>query len=110
MIAEFAPRAVELVGDYERKDKYTITDSGDYSGGEDEIIVSNYCGYTLTELYRLGYQTLRIAIQFDAWEKDEGYQWIIIYDSSGKRLDDIRIEHGGSGKDTDSERYQIDFI
>lgn len=109
LIAEFAPRTVELVGDYERKDKYTITDSGDYSGGEDKIIVSNYCGYTLTELYRLGYQTLHITIQFDAWEKDEGYQWIIIYDSSGKRLDDIRIEHGGSGKDTYHERYQIDF-
>lgn len=109
LVAEYVPEVAVLVDRYSRDDTYTITDSGDYSGGEDRIDIKSFCDHSVQELYAIGYRTLYIRIQFDAWEKDDGYQWIILYDNNGKRLDDIRIEHYPGSKSGTHARYQIDF-
>lgn len=109
LVAEYVPEVIGLVDRYSRDEKYTITDSGDYSGGEDKIDVKSFCNHSMGEFYETGYKTLYIRIQFDAWEKDDGYQWIILYDENGKRLDDIRIEHYPGSKSGTHARYQIDF-
>lgn len=109
LIAEFIPKVVGGLDWYSRSNTYTITDSGDYSGGEDKINIKDYFGYSVSELYKSGYRTLCVAIQFDVWEKDDGYQWVILYDGNNVRLKDIRMEHGPGHKDSSSARYHIEF-
>ena len=104
LIAEFIPKVIGGIDWYTRKDTYTITDAGDYSGGADEVNIKNCFGYSAQDLYRSGYRTMYITIQFDLWKKNDGYQWIILYDGNGTRLDDIRIDHGSG-----TLRYQFNF-
>ena len=84
-----------------RDGTFTIEDKGQFN---------NSCDYTVTIASEtaLYYSKVRIAIYFTAWEKDDGYQHVYIYNggsSSATQLAHWEFEHGGSRKDGNPAEY-----
>ena len=88
-----------------RNEQYTITDSGVFNQRFDNV-------FSFTNEHTSTYRTARIVIQFTAWEKDDGYQHVMLYDGSGSGatlLGERQFEHGGSKKDTNPADYEFVF-
>lgn len=84
-----------------RDGTFTVEDKGQFN---------NSCDYTVTieSKTALFYSKVRIAIYFTAWEKDDGYQHVYIYNggsSSATQLAHWEFEHGGSKKDGNPAEY-----
>jgi len=84
-----------------RDGTFTVEDKGQFN---------NSCDYTVTIETKtaLFYSKVRIAIYFTAWEKDDGYQHVYIYNggsSSATQLAHWEFEHGGSKKDGNPAEY-----
>lgn len=93
------------VSTYIRNNQYTITDSGVFNQSYDNV-------FPFTSEETSIYETARIVIQFTAWEKDDGYQHVMLYDGSGSGatlLGERQFEHGGSKKDTNRADYEFVF-
>ena len=93
------------VSTYIRNNQYTITDSGVFNQSYDNV-------FPFTSEETSIYATARIVIQFTAWEKDDGYQHVMLYDGSGSGatlLGERQFEHGGSKKDTNPADYEFVF-
>lgn len=93
------------VSTYMRNTQYTITDSGVFNQSYDNV-------FPFTSEETSIYETARIVIQFTAWEKDDGYQHVMLYDGSGTGatlLGERQFEHGGSKKDTNPADYEFVF-
>lgn len=93
------------VSTYIRNNQYTITDSGVFNQSYDNV-------FPFTSEETSIYETARIVIQFTAWEKDDGYQHVMLYDGSGSGatlLGERQFEHGGSKKDTNPADYEFVF-
>ena len=93
------------VSTYIRNNQYTITDSGVFNQSYDNV-------FPFTSEETSIYGTARIVIQFTAWEKDDGYQHVMLYDGSGSGatlLGERQFEHGGSKKDTNPADYEFVF-
>lgn len=90
---------------YVRNSTYTITDSGVFNQNYDNV-------FSFTKGQANIYSKVKIVIQFTAWEKDDGYQHVMIYDGSGTGatlLGEKQFEHGGSKKDTNPADYEFVF-
>ena len=90
---------------YVRNSTYTITDSGVFNQNYDNV-------FSFTKGQANIYSTVKIVVQFTAWEKDDGYQHVMLYDGSGSGatlLAEQKFEHGGNKKDTTAKRYEFTF-
>lgn len=88
-----------------RDSTYTITDSGVFNQNYDNV-------FSFKKGQANIYSTVKIVVQFTAWEKDDGYQHVMLYDGSGSGatlLAEQKFEHGGNKKDTTAKRYEFTF-
>lgn len=95
-----------------RDDEHTITDSGRFNQHHDDFTFKDLFNYNGDDLRKAGYKTLKIDLQIDIKEVDDGYQYIMIYAhsaSSGDGVDGCTIEHGGTKKDTTYKTYHYNF-
>ena len=91
---------------YNRSTTFTITDADRFGQSYDELWFS----VGLDAKY--AYQYLEISISFKAWEKDDGYQYVYLYDgpsSSAQLLGTYAFEHGAGKKDTNPATYSHTF-
>lgn len=97
-----------------REDVYEITDDGPFaqdSNEHDTITVSN-CGYSVSNLTNLGYQTLVLIFHLDIWEVNDGYQEIYLYTLNNGTYTQLvtpitGFEHGSGKKNTTQTEYEF---
>ncbi len=95
-----------------RDDEKKITDSGRFNQHHDDYSFTDLFNYNSSILKEAGYKTLKIELQMDIKEVDDGYQYIMIYahsDHSGDGVDGCTIEHGGTKKNTSYKSYSYVF-
>ena len=103
-----------------RNSTATITDSGREHQQVDVVYMSNYLDKV--GLQYAGYTKLNVILEIDAWEKDDGYQFIFIYNSrecadngleedihGDVYLHKIQFEHVAGRKSGDIEHYTFFF-
>ena len=91
-----------------------ITDNGRWTNHIDEISITKLAEMDITSLKNKGYKKLKLRIIIDIKEREDGYQYIMIYDgkdkNTSKQLDGVTIEHGGTGRNKNYKTYSYSFI
>ena len=91
---------------YNRSKVYTITDADRFGQSYDKL----WFDFGIDETS--AYQYVDISISFRAWEKDDGYQYVYLYDgltSDARLLGTYAFEHGSGKKDTNPATYTHTF-
>lgn len=81
---------------YVRSGTFTITDDGVFSQSSDWISFEKITGYTLSQLKAMGYHSITFTGELTAWQKDDGYKYMQIYDGTGSsaaRIAEWWVDH-----------------
>ena len=81
---------------YVRSGQFTITDSGVFNQSSDWISFQKITGYTLAQLKAQGYKTITFTGGLTAWQKDDGYKYMQVYDGTGNdatRIGEWWVDH-----------------
>lgn len=77
-------------------DTYTITDSGRFNQEYDIITLDNLFRTPVNELIELGYNKIKVQVYMQYGEKDDGYQYVYIYNgtnNSSSLVQQFDLEH-----------------
>ena len=91
------------LGAHTRTATYTITDGGRFTNSYDFVDMINNTQATL-------FSRVKLIIQFTAWEKDDGFQHLYVYNGSSesaKELYHTQFEHGSGHKDQNPADYEF---
>ena len=66
-----------------REGEATITDSGVHKQQLDTIRIAD--DYTITDLKRAGFTSFKLTVSFECREEDDGYQHMMIYNSTSRK-------------------------
>ena len=81
---------------YVRAEQFTVTDSGVFNQSSDWISFQKITGYSLSQLIEQGYKTITFTGNLTAWQKDDGYKYMQVYDGTGSnatRIGEWWIDH-----------------
>ena len=90
-IAEGTTGTVTVYGrwKYVRNEQITVTDDGVFSQPYDSVTFKQMTGYTLSQLKAKGYKTVTFTGSLTAWQKDDGYKYVQVYDGTGSNATKI---------------------
>ena len=91
------------LGTHTRTATYTITDGGQFTNSYDYFGIIDYAQAS-------AFNRVKLIIQFTAWEKDDGYQHLYVYNGnseSAKELYHTQFEHGSGHKDQNPADYEF---
>lgn len=89
---------------------YTITDSGRFNQSYDVINLEELFDTPVSELINLGYTKIKVVMNMQYAEKDDGYQYVYIYNgtnSTSSLMEQFDLEHSPGVKDT---TYKLKYI
>ncbi len=102
----------DLIIKRSRNEEKTISDSGRFNQHHDDYNFKDLFNYSCNDLKKAGYKTLKMDLQIDIKEVNNGYQYIMIFAhsaNSGEGVDGCTIEHGGTNKNTTYKTYNYTF-
>jgi hypothetical protein len=96
-----------------RTSSYDITDNGRFENNYDAINVSNLVGYNILQLKENGYNSLSISFKFSAYEENDGYQYVFLYNGYNENstlLYEQMFEHVSGSQNSSSKEYCFSTI
>jgi uncharacterized repeat protein (TIGR02543 family) len=89
---------------YIRGKIYRITDDGNFNNPCDTINLNSFYGLDFNELKANGFKTISLNLSLNLRKINNGYQWIVLYNSNGDVLDYIQ-----TNKNYDWNTYKFTF-